>query len=73
VARPQVCTDKFCDALNFCELEDLGFEGDMFTWRETQRSYAGVFFWVIEFRLLAGMDIRELDCLACWPEVGTTL
>jgi hypothetical protein len=31
--RPQVCMDRFRNALNFCNLNDLGFEGDIFTWR----------------------------------------
>ncbi|KAI5008136.1 hypothetical protein ZWY2020_009184 [Hordeum vulgare] len=33
VPRPQRCLDAFRDALNFCNLNDLGFEGDVFTWR----------------------------------------
>jgi hypothetical protein len=32
-ARPQGCMDKFREALEHCELHDLGFEGDAFTWR----------------------------------------
>jgi hypothetical protein len=31
--RSQRCIDLFRDALQHCELHDLGFEGDMFTWR----------------------------------------
>jgi hypothetical protein len=33
IPRPQICMDRFRDALNFCNLNDLGFEGDIFTWR----------------------------------------
>lgn len=33
VPRNQVYMNIFCDALDFCELKDLGFEGDIFTWR----------------------------------------
>lgn len=33
VARTQVFMNCFHDALNFCNLNDLGFEGDIFTWR----------------------------------------
>jgi exonuclease III len=32
-ARPQAQMDKFKEALEFCELHDLGFTGDPFTWR----------------------------------------
>jgi hypothetical protein len=28
--------DRFKEALEFCELEDLGFTGDIFTWRNKQ-------------------------------------
>lgn len=31
--RSQSCMDRFREALEFCELRDLGFEGDIFTWR----------------------------------------
>jgi hypothetical protein len=31
--KSQAQMDKFRDALDFCNLQDLGFEGDMFTWR----------------------------------------
>ena len=30
--RAQSCMDKFRTTLEFCELEDLGFTGDPFTW-----------------------------------------
>jgi exonuclease III len=33
VPRPQSCMDKFKEALEVCELDDLGFVGDAFTWR----------------------------------------
>ncbi|XP_051220216.1 uncharacterized protein [Lolium perenne] len=32
-AKKQACMDKFRMALEFCELEDLGFVGDPYTWR----------------------------------------
>jgi exonuclease III len=32
-ARPQVCMDRFKQALDDCGLSDLGFQGDPFTWR----------------------------------------
>jgi hypothetical protein len=31
--RPQGFMDAFCDALMDCGLEDLGFSGDVFTWK----------------------------------------
>ena len=31
--RSQACMDRFRDALEHCDLHDLRFEGDMFTWR----------------------------------------
>ena len=30
--RPQVCMDRFREALEACGLVDLGFTGDIFTW-----------------------------------------
>jgi hypothetical protein len=34
--RPQRCMDKFREALEECDLHDLGFSGDRFTWRNKQ-------------------------------------
>lgn len=34
--RPQACLDCFKGALEVCDLEDLGFTGDIFTWRNKQ-------------------------------------
>jgi hypothetical protein len=34
--RPQVYIDRFKNALEVCELDDLGFVGDVFTWRNKQ-------------------------------------
>lgn len=34
--RSQACMDRFKGALEFCELEDLGSTGDIFTWRNKQ-------------------------------------
>jgi hypothetical protein len=34
--RAQVCMDRFKNAMEDCELEDLGFTGDVFTWRNQQ-------------------------------------
>jgi len=33
VARPQICMDRFREVLEECSLDDLGFAGDPFTWR----------------------------------------
>lgn len=30
---PQVCLDKFRETLEICDLQDLGFIGDKYTWR----------------------------------------
>ncbi|KAE8786302.1 Elongation factor 1-alpha [Hordeum vulgare] len=34
---PQRYMNDFRDALDFCELRDIGFEGDMYTWRNHSR------------------------------------
>jgi hypothetical protein len=34
--RPQRCMQGFRDALNVCYLEDMGYEGEIFTWRRGQ-------------------------------------
>jgi exonuclease III len=34
--RAQSCMDRFKNALEDCELHDLGFSGDVFTWRNKQ-------------------------------------
>jgi hypothetical protein len=31
--RSQSCMDRSREALEYCELHDLGFDGDIFTWR----------------------------------------
>jgi hypothetical protein len=36
VPRSQACLDRFKEALEDCELHDLGFSGDVFTWRNKQ-------------------------------------
>lgn len=36
VQRPQGYMDRFMQALEACELHDLGFEGDVFTWRNKE-------------------------------------
>lgn len=33
VPRPESCMEKFRQALEDCELQDIGFVGDAFTWR----------------------------------------
>jgi hypothetical protein len=33
VPNPQIQLERFRNALNFCNLNDLGFEGDVFTWQ----------------------------------------
>jgi exonuclease III len=39
-ARPQVCMDRFKEALEVCALHDLGFVGDAFTWRNNSRDHS---------------------------------
>lgn len=34
--RAQACMDRFKEALEGCELDDLGFSGDVYTWRNKQ-------------------------------------
>jgi hypothetical protein len=36
VPRSQACLDRFKNVLEACELDDLGFFGDIFTWRNKQ-------------------------------------
>jgi hypothetical protein len=36
VPRAQVCLDRFKNVLEVCELDELGFAGDVFTWRNKQ-------------------------------------
>jgi hypothetical protein len=38
VPKPQWRMDRFREALEFCELDDLGFNGDTFTWRNNSHS-----------------------------------
>jgi len=38
--RHQACMDRFREALEDCELADLGFEGDPFTWRNNNHNSA---------------------------------
>lgn len=33
VPKNQACLDRFKEALEDCDLHDLGFAGDVFTWR----------------------------------------
>ncbi|KAE8798196.1 Retrotransposon protein [Hordeum vulgare] len=37
--KDKTCMDKFKEALDFCGLEDLGFEGDKFTWRNNNHRW----------------------------------
>lgn len=37
VERHQRCMNDFRDALDYCELRDIGFEGDPYTWRNHSR------------------------------------
>jgi hypothetical protein len=43
VPRPQICMDRFRDALLYCNLNDLGFEGDIFTWRTITTELMAIF------------------------------
>jgi hypothetical protein len=38
--RPEVCMNKFRSALEDCDLQDLGFVGDPFTWRNNHHEAA---------------------------------
>lgn len=38
VPRSQVCLDNFKQALEDCDLLDLGFTGDVFTWRNNHHN-----------------------------------
>jgi hypothetical protein len=40
VPKKESCMDKFRMALEFCKLEDLGFVGDPYTWRNHTLSAA---------------------------------
>ena len=42
--KPQVQMERFRDALNFCNLNDFGFEGDVFTWRNNNYRVEGYIF-----------------------------
>ncbi|XP_073362313.1 uncharacterized protein [Aegilops tauschii subsp. strangulata] len=37
--KSQACMERFREALDFCGLEDLGFEGDKFTWRNNNHRW----------------------------------
>lgn len=39
--RPQSCMDQFREALEACDLQDLRFYGDMFTWRNNNHRVEG--------------------------------
>ena len=41
VPRSHSCIQQFRDALAFCDLKDLGFEGDVFTWRNNNYHVEG--------------------------------
>ena len=40
-SRPQSYMDQFREALEACELQDLGFFGDVFTWRNNNHRVEG--------------------------------
>jgi len=54
--RPQSQMDRFREAIVDCDLQDLGFEGDVYTWRNNNRTAQGY----VRERLaaLANMDWR---------------
>jgi len=39
--KSQICMEKFRRALDDCGLQDLGFVGDIFTWRNHHHNVAG--------------------------------
>ena len=41
--KPQSHMDNFRDTLDYCNLQDLGFEGDMFTWQNNNCRTEGYF------------------------------
>lgn len=57
VLRPQAQMDRFREAIANCELQDLGFEGDVYTWRNNNRT-ALVYVRERLDRALANMDWR---------------
>ena len=57
VLRPQAQMDRFREALVDCELQDLGFEGDVYTWRNNNRRAQGYVRERLD-RALANMEWR---------------
>jgi hypothetical protein len=55
--RPQAQMDRFREAMVDCELQDLGFEGDVYTWRNNNRRAQGYVRERLD-RALANMEWR---------------
>jgi hypothetical protein len=60
--RHQRCMDKFRQVLEDCGVEDLGFGGDRFTWRNNNHSVEGY----IRERL--DRAVANVDCQEMFPE-----
>lgn len=59
----QQCMEKFRETLEVCGLEDLGYEGDMFTWRNNNFTEEGFIRERLD-RAVANKAWRELFPLA---------
>jgi hypothetical protein len=57
VLRPQAQMDRFRETIADCELQDLGFEGDVYTWRNNNRTALGYVRERLD-RALANMEWR---------------
>jgi hypothetical protein len=55
--------DRFKQALEMCELHDLGFEGDVFTWRNKQKSSK------THIRERLDRAVAKFECLEHFPLV----
>jgi exonuclease III len=63
VQRPQVCMDRFKRALELGDLHDLGFQGDVFTWRNKQTKGS------THIRERLDRAVANFEWLHCFPLV----